>query len=69
MKMNTDVLKKPAFWVAVAVALGGVALSQGLVMDGSKPAEIIGWIMTFVGSFFGGKTAVPLPAPTDQPAA
>ncbi len=66
--MNTEILKKPAFWIAVAVALGGVAVTQGLVLEGSKPAEIIGWIMTFVGSFFGGKTSAQLPA-GDQPSA
>ena len=66
--MNTDVLKKPAFWIAVVVALGGIAVSQGLVMEGSKPAEIIGWIMTLIGAFLGGKTAAQLPA-GDPPAA
>jgi hypothetical protein len=60
--MNTDVLKKPAFWIAVVVALGGIAVSQGLVMEGSKPAEIVGWIMTLLGAFFGGKTTAELPA-------
>ncbi len=67
--MNTDILKKPSFWVAVAVALGGIALSQGLVIEGSTPATIIGWVMTLVGSFLGGKTALPAPTPTDPPAA
>lgn len=66
--MNVEILKKPAFWVAVVVALGGIAMSQGLVLEGSTPAAVIGWIMTILGSFFGGKTALPAP-PTDQPAA
>lgn len=67
--MNTEVLKKPAFWIAIAVACSGVALSQGLVMEGSMPAQIIGWVMTVMGSFFGGKTTAELPAPTEPPAA
>lgn len=66
--MNTDVLKKPAFWIAVVVALGGIAMSQGLVVEGSKPAEYLGWVMALIGSFFGGKTTAELPAP-EQPAA
>jgi prepilin signal peptidase PulO-like enzyme (type II secretory pathway) len=55
--MNTDVLKKPTFWAAVVVALAGIAVSQGLIVEGSTYSEVIGWIMTIVGSFFGGKTA------------
>jgi hypothetical protein len=66
--MNKAVLKKPAFWIAVVVAQSGVAVSQGLILDGSKPAEIIGWLVTLVGTFFGGKTAAQLPA-GDPPAA
>lgn len=59
--MNTEVLKKPLFWVALVVALGGVAVSQGLVLDGSKPAEILGWILALLGSFGTGKVAGALP--------
>lgn len=62
--MNTDVLKKPAFWIAVVVALGGIAMTQGLVMEGSKPAEILGWVMALIGSFLGGKTTAQLPEQT-----
>lgn len=67
--MDTSVLKKPALWVAVVVALAGVAMSQGLIMEGSTPAEVIGWIMAVLGTFFGGKTsAQPAPA-NDAPSA
>lgn len=67
--MNTEILKKPAFWVALIVAFSGIAVSQGLVVDGSTPAEVVGWVMTLVATFFGGKTsAEPAPAP-DQTAA
>lgn len=67
--MNTDVLKKPAFWVAVVVALGGIATSQGLILDGSHPAEIMGWIMTILGTFFGGKTTGETSPAPEAPAA
>ena len=62
--MNKDVLKKPTFWAAVFVALAGVVVSQGLVLEDSKPAEVIGWIMTIIGTFFGGKTTAELPEQT-----
>lgn len=67
--MNTDILKKPSFWVAVVVALAGIAVSQGLVVEGSTPASILGWVMTIIGSFLGGKTTATLPAPEETPPA
>ncbi len=66
--MNTEILKKVSFWVAVAVALAGLAVSQGLVVEGSTPAEIIGWIMAMIGSFGGGKV-VASTAPAQLPPA
>jgi hypothetical protein len=63
--MNTDVLKKPTLWLAVVVALTGIAMAHGLVVEGSKIAEVIGWAMAFIGTFLGGKTTATLPeAPT-----
>lgn len=67
--MDTSVLKKPALWIAVVVALAGVAMSQGLVMEGSKPAEVIGWIMAVLGTFFGGKASTPAPTDGSAPTA
>jgi hypothetical protein len=66
--MNTLVLKKASFWVAVLLSLAGLAVSQGLVVDGSTASEIVGWIMTIVGSFGGGKVAAQTP-PAELPAA
>lgn len=67
--MNTEILKKVSFWVAVAVALAGLAVSQGLVVEGSTPSEIVGWIMTIIASFGGGKVAAGTPPAELPPAA
>ncbi len=67
--MNTEILKKVSFWVAVATTLAGLAISQGLVVEGSTPSEIIGWIMTIIGSFGGGKVAATTPPAELPPAA
>ncbi len=67
--MNTEILKKVSFWVALVVALAGIAVSQGLVVEGSTPATVIGWIMAMIGSFGGGKVVATTPPAELPPAA
>lgn len=63
--MNTDALKSYKLWIAVAAAIAGVLLSQGVLVDGSMIAQVVGWLLTFIGSGAGGavvsKPAEPAP--------
>ncbi len=47
--MNLVVLKTPGFWAASVMAFLGVLLSQQVFSDGSSAAEVLGWIMAFLG--------------------
>ncbi len=55
--MNLTLLKSLKFWIAVLVAIVGVGLTQGVVVEGSTPAVIIGWIMTLLGGAGTGHAA------------
>ena len=52
--MNLSLLKSYKLWIAVIVSVLGVLMSQGVVVDGSTAAQVIGWILTFVGAGAGG---------------
>lgn len=47
--MNLTILKSIKFWVAFVVAVVGLLVSQGVVVDGSTVSNIIGWAMTLLG--------------------
>ncbi len=65
--MNLSVLKTLGFWIATAVALLGVLVSQHVVVDDSLAATIVGWLMTLLGSASAGhQNAL---APTEPPPA
>jgi hypothetical protein len=64
--MNTSALKSYKLWIAVATAIAGVLLSQGVFLEGSTVSQIVGWILTFVGA---GSTGAQVKAPAEEPAA
>lgn len=60
--MNTSILKSLGFWVATAIALLGVLVSQHVIVDGSTISTVVGWVMTLLGSAGAGHQAALAPA-------
>lgn len=52
--MNKEPLKSFGFWGAIIVAILGVLISQGVVVEGSTVFTIIGWLMSLIGSLGAG---------------
>jgi hypothetical protein len=52
--MNKEPLKTFGFWGAIIVAVLGVLLSQGVVVEGSTVFTIVGWLMSLIGSIGAG---------------
>lgn len=55
--MNLSLLKSPKLWIAVVVAIVGVLMANGMIVEGSTPAEIVGWVLSILGGAGAGHTA------------
>jgi hypothetical protein len=52
--MNLSLLKSYKLWIATAVAIIGVLVSQGVIVDGSTASQVIGWIVALLGGATAG---------------
>lgn len=52
--MNLSVIRNYRFWIAVVAAVLGVSLSQGIIVEGSTLYSVVGWVLTVIGTGFGG---------------
>lgn len=55
--MNLSLLKSYKLWIAVAVAIVGVLLSKGVIVEGSQLSEIVGWLVALLGGAGAGAVA------------
>jgi hypothetical protein len=56
--MNLEAFKSYRLYLAIAVALGGILLTQGVLVEGSTAAQVLGWLLTLLGSGTAGAQAV-----------
>ncbi len=61
--MNLSVLKTLKFWLTAVPTLIGLALTTGLVLDGSQTQTVLGWVLAVAG-VLGGHA---LPTPQSEP--
>jgi len=47
--MNLALLKSYKIWIAFAVAIIGVLVANGVVVEGSTASTIVGWVMGLLG--------------------
>lgn len=66
--MDYTKLKNYRLWIAVIGALLGVALSQGVLIEGSTAAQVVGWILSVLG-IGGAGAVVAAPKTADLPTA
>ena len=59
--MNVAILKSLKFWIAVVIAVLGVLVSQGVVLDGSLAEQVIGWIAQILGTAGAGHAVATAP--------
>lgn len=52
--VNTSALKSIAFWASVIVAILGILVSNGVVVEGTTAAEIVGWVIALLGGAGAG---------------
>lgn len=50
METTVKPYKTYQFWVVAILTVLGLTMSSGVVMEGSKAAEVIGWLVTLLGS-------------------
>lgn len=76
--MNKQVLKSPGFWIAMISAIVGQLLTSGVVLAGTAPYQVLGFVLTLAGVLTGhqvtqmaGAPAVPVAStpPAQPPAA
>ena len=60
--MNLSVLRTKAFWLTVIPTLAGLALTTGLVLDGTVVDTVLGWALAILGVLGGHALAAPKPA-------
>lgn len=54
--MNLSALKSLKLWIAVAVAIIGVLVANGVVVEGSTVSQVVGWIVALIGGAGAGAT-------------
>ena len=52
--MNTSPFKTIRFWATAGVAIFGVLVSQGVVIEGSMFSTIVGWAVALLSSIGTG---------------
>lgn len=65
--METKAYKTWQFWVTAVLTVCGLATASGAVVDGSKAAEVIGWLVTMFAAL--GLRGWGAPAPKELPPA
>lgn len=55
-------LKSPKLYITLAVAILGVLLTQGVIVGGSTAAQVVGWIVAFLGTLGTGHTVGSTPS-------
>lgn len=60
--MNLAALKSIKVWIGLVVAIAGVLVAQGVVVEGSTISEVVGWVVALLGSGAAGGSAAALPA-------
>ena len=63
--MNLSLLKSLKFWIAVVLAILGVLVGHGVIIEGSTAAQVVGWIVSLLGGAGMGAVAMKHAASAD----
>lgn len=47
--INKDALKSPKLWIVLVLTNIAIATSAGVILDGSKAAQVIAWVVQVLG--------------------